>query len=61
MVLCKSSRARSSVEQASHDIGSVGVTVSESHQHMVTHFGNEHEATVGTHFVAATTIGVIYA
>ena len=56
MVLCKSSRARSSIEQASHDIGPVGVTVSESHQHMVAHLGNEHEATVAFHLVAASAV-----
>ena len=57
MVLCKSSRARSPIEQASHYVWSVWVSVPKSYQHMVAHLGNKNKTTVGPYFVAAATIG----
>ena len=41
------------VEQASHHVRPVGVAMSEPHQHVVAHLGDENEAAVGLNAVAA--------
>ena len=57
MVLGKSTNARPTVEKAAHDIGPVGVAVPETHKHVVANLGDEHEAAVRRHALAAAAVG----
>ena len=46
-----------SVKQASHHVRPVGVAMPETHQHMVANLGDENEAAVRGHVLAATIVG----
>ena len=56
-VAFSASLTRPSVEQAAHHVRAVGVAMSETHQHVVAHLGDEHEAAVGGHAPAAPAVG----
>ena len=57
MVLGKSANASPTVEQAAHHVRPVGVAMPETHQHVVANLGDEHEAAVRGHVLAAAAVG----
>ena len=56
-VVFSSSLTCPAVEEASHHVRPVGVAMPETHQHVVANLGDEHEAAVRRHALAAAAVG----